>query len=91
MPLSIVFISALLIVVAIVVVIIGFLLVFLGSMKNRESRIEGGGVIIIGPIPIVIGTSEKISKLLIVLAIILTVFVIALFLLTLKMIPFVIK
>jgi uncharacterized protein (TIGR00304 family) len=62
-------------------VFIGLIMLFLGSLRSGESKIEGGGVIIIGPLPIVIGTSEKISKMLIILAIILTIVSIIMFLL----------
>jgi uncharacterized protein (TIGR00304 family) len=70
-----------LIVIAIIMVFIGLIMLFLGSLRSSESKIEGGGVIIIGPLPIVIGTSEKISKMLIILAIILTIVSIIMFLL----------
>lgn len=73
--------------------IIGFILIFVGiaiifisiiylmykSFRAESGKVEGGGVIIIGPIPIVFGTSEKITKLLIVLAIILFIFVLLLY------------
>jgi uncharacterized protein (TIGR00304 family) len=61
-------------------------MIFLGSLKGGESKVEGGGVIIIGPIPIVIGTSERISKMLIVLAIVLTVVSVIVFFLMSKII-----
>uniref|UniRef100_A0A7C4NQI8 DUF131 domain-containing protein n=1 Tax=Ignisphaera aggregans TaxID=334771 RepID=A0A7C4NQI8_9CREN len=81
-------ISVLLMVVGIIIMIVGFLLVFLGSLRSEERHVEGGGVIVIGPLPIVIGTNQRISKLLIILAIILTTLAIALFLLTSKIAPF---
>lgn len=83
-PLTIFIILA---VIGIVVIFIGFVILLLGSLKGGESKVEGGGVVIVGPIPIVIGTSERISRFLIVLAIALTVFAILLFLLTTKTVP----
>lgn len=82
--------SAILILIAItiVIMIIGFMLIILGSIKNSERRVEGGGVIIIGPLPIVIGTNEKISKILLVLAITLTLLSLILFLVAPRLIEF---
>lgn len=60
-------------------IIIGFLIVFvsvmiliLKSIKGvGKGEVEGGGVIVIGPIPIVFGTSKKVTEFLLILAIIL--------------------
>lgn len=84
---SIVFIVLILILVAFVIIFIGILLLMLSSMRSREGKVEGGGVIIIGPLPIVIGTGERISKVLLVLALVLTVVTLILFLLTSRFIP----
>lgn len=62
------------------VIMVGFLLLILGSLKQGKSKIEGGGVVIIGPLPIVIGTSEKAAKILLVLAILLTTLALILYL-----------
>ncbi|NJE54473.1 DUF131 domain-containing protein [Thermococcus sp. 21S9] len=45
----------------IVLIFIGFLLVFLGTLISAlgGGNVEGGGVIMIGPIPIVFGTSRS--------------------------------
>ncbi|CAI1492579.1 MULTISPECIES: DUF131 domain-containing protein [Thermococcus] len=45
----------------IVLILIGFLLVFLGTLISAlgSGDVEGGGVIMIGPIPIVFGTSRS--------------------------------
>jgi uncharacterized membrane protein len=52
---------------------LGIFLVTVGLMllvlKNK-GKVEGGGLIMIGPIPIVIGTSVKIVKLLLILGVI---------------------
>jgi len=54
-------------------VYLGIFLVIVGLMllvlKNK-GKVEGGGLIMIGPIPIVIGTSVKIVKLLLILGVI---------------------
>jgi uncharacterized protein (TIGR00304 family) len=62
------------------IVIVGFLVVFIASVlgsrspeKEREQRttVKGGGVILIGPIPIIFGTDAKWAVIAIVLAIVL--------------------
>ncbi len=60
-------------------VIIGFFIIFvsimiliLKSIKGAgKGKVEGGGVIVIGPIPIVFGTSRRVTEFLLILAIIL--------------------
>lgn len=59
---------------AFILVVVGVLLIFLSSLSSEEHKpgekhVEGGGVIVIGPLPVVIGTSERITKVLIALAI----------------------
>ncbi len=44
-------------------IIAGMMLLILG---RRPSEVEGGGIIMIGPIPIVFGTSKKIVRTLII-------------------------
>ncbi|NJF25196.1 DUF131 domain-containing protein [Thermococcus sp. Bubb.Bath] len=59
----------------IILILIGFLLVFVGSLiaaSGGEGEVEGGGVIMIGPIPIIFGTGRG-ATLAAVLAIILMV------------------
>lgn len=75
-------VAVLLIAIAFILISIGMLLVIIGNLKSSEksSRIEGGGVIVVGPIPIVIGTSERASKALMVLAIVLTLVALIVFL-----------
>ncbi|AEH24303.1 TIGR00304 family membrane protein [Pyrococcus yayanosii] len=65
----------LLTVLGIVLILVGFLLVFIGTMMSAlsgESEVEGGGVIMIGPIPIIFGTQRG-ATLAMVLAIVLMV------------------
>ncbi len=67
-------------------IILGFLLVAPGMMRQKESeepdeerpagigkekKIKGGGVIFIGPVPVVFGTDKKYALLLMILAIVL--------------------
>ena len=49
-----------LILAGIALIFIGFLLVFIGTLLSAtgEAEVEGGGVIMIGPIPIVFGTGR---------------------------------
>lgn len=58
-----------------VLMLIGILVLFLSAYRERvegheeRSRVEGGAVIVVGPVPIVLGTSQRAAKLLMVLAI----------------------
>ena len=45
-------------------IVIGFMLIFLGtvmSASSGEANVESGGVIMIGPIPIVFGTNRGVT------------------------------
>lgn len=69
-PLGIVF------VLAFIMILLGTLLIFLSLIRESRvgesrGRFEGGGVLIVGPLPIVFGTTERVTKLLIILAIVL--------------------
>jgi len=68
-----------LLLIGFILVFIGTLIVFLGLMGHGKGRVEGGGVVIIGPIPIVFGTSQKISIALLILAIVLTILVLIMY------------
>lgn len=50
-------------------------------VREEESKVETGGVVIIGPIPIVFGTSARIAKIMLVLSIALVILLIILHLL----------
>ncbi len=64
-------------------IILGFLLVAFGMMSKEESeeerpagtgketRVKGGGVIFIGPVPVVFGTNKRYALLMMILAIVL--------------------
>lgn len=54
------------------------------SSTRKEGNVEAGGVIIIGPIPIVFGSSKNISLLMLVLAIVLTIIVLITYIIGLK-------
>jgi len=66
--------------IGVTIVVIGVLLIFIAGISSQgESRVEGGGVVVIGPIPIVFGSSQRITIILLVLAIILTIATIVLY------------
>lgn len=70
--------------VAFVVMLAGVLLMVLSALgggREAEGRVEGGAVVVIGPVPIVLGTSERVTKALMVLAIVLMLVSAAVFLL----------
>ena len=50
-------------------------------LKGEGGKMEGGGVVVIGHIPIAFGTSEKITKFLLVIALIFFVIMLLLYLL----------
>jgi len=76
-------IGLMMIFVGIAIVFIGIIYLMYTSIKEGSGKVEGGGVVVIGPVPIVFGTSEKITKLLIILAIVLFIIV-----LSIEFIPF---
>ncbi len=73
-----------LIAAGILLIIFGFFLITFGMMRSAQEneerdagqetgrkRVKGGGVILIGPIPIVFGTDKKYALILMILAIVL--------------------
>ncbi len=61
-------------------ILLGFALAFiamiwlvLSGVKSGRGRAKGGGVIIIGPVPIVFGTDKQSAKILLILSIVLVV------------------
>jgi uncharacterized protein (TIGR00304 family) len=65
-------------------IILGFLLIAFGTMGNekkgseeerqevgKEQRVKGGGVIFIGPVPVVFGSDKKSALIIMILAIVL--------------------
>lgn len=65
--------------VAMVLMLAGFLIMLASVLWGEERRggegrrAEGGAVVVVGPLPIVVGTSERVTRLLMVLAIALLV------------------
>ncbi|MBC7109883.1 MAG: DUF131 domain-containing protein [Archaeoglobi archaeon] len=62
-------------------IIIGFFLIFaatlysaIGSSEGDEAEIRGGGIVMIGPFPIIFGTDASSVKILMIMAIILMIF-----------------
>ncbi|MDY6788976.1 MAG: DUF131 domain-containing protein [Candidatus Nanohaloarchaea archaeon] len=50
-----------LILTGLVLVLVGFLLILIGSATSESGELEGGGVVFIGPIPIVFGSNSKMA------------------------------
>ncbi len=65
---------------AIVLIFLGIFLIVLAILLSARGKAEAGGVVIIGPLPIVFGTSQKVATSVIVLAILLTLLTMFLFL-----------
>jgi uncharacterized protein (TIGR00304 family) len=70
-----------LILLGIVLIFLGMLILMLSLWRAGEERAEAGGVVIVGPVPIVFGTSQRVATTVMVLAIVLTVIALLLFLL----------
>jgi uncharacterized protein (TIGR00304 family) len=70
-----------LILLGIVLIFLGMLILMLSLWRAGEERGEAGGVVIVGPVPIVFGTSQRVAATVMVLAIVLTVVALLLFLL----------
>ena len=65
---NLVSIGWLMLMVGVILIFIAVALMVIGSMKGA-GKIHGGGAILIGPIPIVFGTSREIVKVMLILAI----------------------
>ena len=64
-----------LIFIGILVIVLGTLIMALRSGKE-DLKIEGGGIVFIGPIPIIWGTTKAITKAMLILALVITVLLI---------------
>lgn len=86
-------VALLLFAAAFLLVVVGALVMLLSALRacKAERRAEGGAVVIVGPIPLVFATGERIARSLILLAIIFTVFAVAVFLLLSWLLPSLIK
>lgn len=64
------------IIAGIAVIIIGFILVFVGTALQASSKtgeVKSGGVILIGPIPIIFGNDKSFTIIAVIMAIIIMV------------------
>jgi len=75
-----------LILLGIVLIILGIFILMLSLWRAGEGRGEAGGVVIVGPVPIVFGTSQRVAAMVTVLAIVLMVVTLLLFLLGLALV-----
>jgi len=75
-----------LILLGIVLIILGMFILMLSLWRAGEGRGEAGGVVIVGPVPIVFGTSQRVAATVMVLAVVLTVVTLLLFLLGLALV-----
>jgi uncharacterized protein (TIGR00304 family) len=75
--------TALLIMAAFFLIIVGMLLLLLHGLREG-GKVEGGGVLVIGPFPIVFGTNQRIARDLMIIALIFMVAVVLLFLFMLR-------
>ncbi|AFK51816.1 hypothetical protein TCELL_1394 [Thermogladius calderae 1633] len=74
------------VVLGIAISLVGFLLMLFGALlsgeEDRGNRVEGGGVLIIGPIPIVFGTSRRAALVAAIIGLVLVAVTIAFLVLT---------
>jgi uncharacterized protein (TIGR00304 family) len=68
-------IGSTLVFVGFAIVIIATILLFLKNAKSEKGKVKGGGVVIIGPIPIIFGTDKESVKIILILSIILMILV----------------
>lgn len=67
-----------LIVAGVAVSVIAVLWLVLSGAKGGRGRVRGGGVVIIGPVPIIFGTDKESVKIILVLSIVLVVLLLVL-------------
>jgi len=84
-------VSILLFAAAFIMIVVGVLLIFAGSLREArrssgKEEVRGGAAVIIGPVPIVVGSDAETVKWLTILAIVLTVVAAAVFII-LNLIP----
>lgn len=81
--------EALLLTGGILIIFIGFMLIFIGALleaekssqneEKSENKTQAGGVIFIGPVPIVFGTSKDIAKWMLIIALVIAIILIVLY------------
>ncbi len=72
----------------ILLIMLGFLIVFLGIIyeafkpreEGEENKTQAGGIILIGPIPIIFGSSKKIEKWMLIIALVIVIIMALLYL-----------
>lgn len=67
--------------------VLAILLATLREAQRRGGRAEGGAVLIVGPVPLAFATGERVARSLITLAILLTAFAVAVFLVLMWLLP----
>ncbi|MGC9121973.1 MAG: TIGR00304 family membrane protein [Thermogladius sp.] len=79
-------VGVLIVVLGIAISLVGFLLMLFGALlsgeEDRGNRVEGGGVLIIGPVPIVFGTSRRAALVAAIIGLVLVAVTIAFLVLT---------
>ncbi len=62
----------------IILIFIGFLMIFLGVLMSAgtHGEVEGGGVIMIGPIPIVFGTQRGVTIAMVLAAVLMLLWIV---------------
>jgi uncharacterized protein (TIGR00304 family) len=75
--------TILLMIAAFFLITVGMLLLLLHSLREG-GKVEGGGVLVIGPFPIVFGTNQRIARDLMMIALIFIIAVVLLFLFMLR-------
>lgn len=64
----------------IILIFIGIILSSLGGADRGETKVEGGGVVLVGPVPIIFGTNARWAVIALILAIVLTALTVFLYL-----------
>jgi len=82
---DVVSLSFLLMALAFILILLGmFILILQGLREGKKGKVEGGGVLVIGPFPVVFGTDQRIAKDLMIVALIFMIAVVLLFILMLR-------
>ena len=63
----------LLVFLGVLLIVAGILGTALRNARSGEASVEAGGIVFIGPIPIVFGTSRAVTKLMLALALVVTI------------------
>jgi len=82
---DVVSLSFLLMALAFILILLGmFILILQGLREGEKGKVEGGGVLVIGPFPVVFGTDQRIARDLMIVALIFMIAVVLLFILMLR-------